>query len=222
MPVKTRAARDRHSHNQCMKPCTISGQLPGPVTPAIVAVVSASMAKEGLGRWTSQMSDWIDHMLKFGCRCGQEGVHCCPRTVTEGQFDYEVHPVSQEFVFKQLAAMPLLQPVVISCQVAIGAEDKVAIVREDKCVQTESEQMEQGIQVEVEEEEVAVAITSLQGEALQLREGQVPGAVIAKMKETSKERRLRRLESKKRKNQVCEDPESPLKPFPPRSGTCGL
>ena len=214
MPVKTRAARDRHSHNQCMKPCTISGQLPGPVTPAIVAVVSASMAKEGLGRWTSQMSDWIDHMLKSGCRCGQEGVHCCPRTVIEGEVDYEVHPVSQEFVFKQLAVMPLLKSKTV--EVAIGAEDKVAIGREDKCVQTELEQMEQGTQVEVEEE--VVAISSLQDKD----EGQVPGAAIAKVKETSKERRLRRLQSKKRKNQVCEDQGSPLKPFPPRSGTCGL
>eukprot|EP00667_Euglena_gracilis_P021646 EG_transcript_23813 len=174
-------AKNGHSNNQCT-PCTIS-QLPGLVSPDVIEEVSRKMLKDGLGRWTTSMTEWVQKMQSSSCRCGQIGVHCCPRTVIEGEADHHVHPVSQEYVFRALEVLQQQKSPVI----AITSVQSV------------------GVQA-AEVEEIAI-IQRVEVAVQAAAEGEDQSEDKMKQKETSKERRIRRLQSKKRKK------EEPLKPF---------
>jgi hypothetical protein len=191
--VQTRAGKrkkglgaDRHSHDQCIP--ALSDQLPSSVTPSVVAQVTEKMEVERLGPWTSEMSRWILDMHNNVCRCGQVGVHCCPRTVVLGEADYNVHIVAQEYVFRALALLPL-------CSSLVG-DNAIADAVQVQSVAVQTEEV-------LEEEPQEVALQAVQDQ----------GQVRTKKKESSVERRIRRLEAKKRKKLKVEAAEPPLLPF---------
>jgi hypothetical protein len=138
-----------------------------------------------MGYWNSKMSRWVQDMQNQNCSCGQSGFHCCPRTVGLGDVKYEVHIGKQEVVFK---ALSLLSGTAIAGQKEVVAVQSVAVQVEPGDAIADQDQ--QGVHD-------AIAI----GEVDQGQD---------KLKETSLQRRIRRLKSKKKNLQAAG---APLRPF---------